>query len=242
MLLTILTEEPLAYLPRLNNWVFLLFLFCFLIMVRLFSDGARTLSLIFELVFRSKERQNLFSTSVDHELLIKFLLVLQTTLLLSILIPCAYLHNTDDALVLFDRFLWMVGLVFLLLLVFALYKCLAYFIVGKLFFPQGSLRQWTEYLLSVLSLLGVVLFLPVLLVFFLPSLYPFLIYVCLLALIAAFILSINRAIRLFFNNKILSLGFILYLCAQEMIPLYFLYRGLFYLLSFVQKDTLWLQM
>jgi hypothetical protein len=110
-----------------------------------------------------------------------------------------------------------------------LYKSLISNLVGSVFFQKEDIRQWNEYFTSLLGLSGFVLFLPTLLMFYIENFY----YACFIFYLIYFIFVVILIFRkiyvLFFPRNILLLYFILYLCAQEIIPLYFLYKGLNYL-------------
>jgi len=127
----------------------------------------------------------------------------------------------------------------LLLVIFFIYKFLTYSITGAIFFKKEIVVQWNNDYFSWISLNGIILFLPTLILFYVEAAYIFCFYFMIFYLISNLLFIFYKVYTLFFHRKQRLLYFILYLCTQEIIPLYLVYRGFVYLI--VQKDTIWMQ-
>jgi len=229
---------PLAVRNEANNWGFILFFICFFIIVSIINNRNRFLLSMFSGLFRNKDRHNMFYETVTNESLNKFFLSIQTILLLSIIFYCYALHEQFSSLTTFAKMLLFLGKSSLLFIAFFLYKFLTYSILGNIFFRKETVLQWNDDFFSIISLNGIFLFLPTLILFYVESAF----YICLYFLSFYLILNLffifYKIYVLFFQGKRLLLYFILYLCAQEIIPLYLVYRGVVYLIE--QKNTLWM--
>jgi len=233
-----LKNIPIAVRNDANNWGFILFFICFFIIVSIINNRNRFLLSMFSGLFRNKDRHNMFYETVANENLNKLFLSLQTVLLISIIFYCYAIHENFLPVNLTQMFIFL-GKISWLLTVFFLYKFLTYFILGNIFFKKETTLQWNDDFLSILSLNGIFLFLPVLILFYVESAFYICMYFFTFYLILNLFFIFYKIYTLFFQGKRLLLYFILYLCAQEIMPLYLVYRGIVYLIE--QKDTIWMQ-
>jgi hypothetical protein len=220
------TEEPLSPRIHFQNWGFILFLVCFFIFIHVASTGPKLLQSMLKGLSGNSSRESIFAEQIDNETIIKLLLCLQTIVLCSVNLFSYYVYQTgilqEDSFRMFPFILKSTAII----LSFLLYKSLVYNIVGNIFFTRESLREWNDYYFSIICLSGFVLFLPTLLLFYIEKI----VYICcffyVIYSIFVIILIFRKIYILFFPRKTLLLYFILYLCAQEIIPFYFLYKGL----------------
>jgi len=234
-----LKNIPVSVRSEANNWGFILFFICFFIIVSIINNRNRFLLSMFSGLFRNKDRHNMFYETVTNENLNKFLLAVQTILLLSMIFYSYSIHESFLSLTTLAQMLLFLEKSSLLLIAFFLYKFLIYAILGSIFFRKETVLQWNDDFLSIISLNGIFLFLPTLIFFYVESAF----YICLYFFIFYLILNLffvfYKIYVLFFQGKHFLLYFILYLCTQEIIPLYLVYRGIVYLIT--QKDTIWMQ-
>ena len=193
----------------------------------------------FSRLFSKNDRQNMFYENITNETLNKMILSLQTTLLLSIIIYCYAIHQHFISTTTPAQMLIQLGKNSLLLIVFFLYKFISYSFAGSIFFKKDSVRQWNDDFFSIISLNGIFIFLPALILFYVEPAFNFLFFLFIIYLIFNLFLIVYKIKTLFFRDNRYLLYFILYLCTQEIIPLYLVYRGFVYLI--VQKDTTWMQ-
>jgi hypothetical protein len=220
---SLLSEWPIA-----QNWIFVLFLFCFFITMQLFEDKNRLfISMLHNLFGKKEYRQSIFSESVNNELICKIFLCLQTAALSSLIIYIVLVHTAEITFESVDQLFKLLGAITLSVVVYILYKFSSVIIVGNIFFQKQDLQQWNETFFSLVSLNGLFLFIPALLMFYMRNAY-FLCYFVLIYLFLVELLTIYKTFVIFFHHKVHFLYFILYLCGQEIIPLYFLYKVIVY--------------
>jgi len=233
-----LKNTPVAVKYDANNWGFILFFVCFFIIVNVISNRNKFLYSMFNGLFHNKYRHNIFYEAVANETLNKFMLSFQTVLLLSIIFYCYAVHNHLLTITTLTNMLFFLGKCSLLLIAFFLYKFLTYSITGAVFFKKETVIQWNNDFFSLISLNGIFLFFPTLILFYVEQVYTCCIYFMVLYLIFNLFFIFYKIYALFFQGKQRLLYFILYLCTQEIIPLYLVYCGFVYLIT--QKDTIWM--
>jgi len=233
-----LKNNPIAVRYDTNNWGFILFFICFFIIVNIISNRNRFLFSMFSGLYRNKDRHSMFYETVANETLNKIFLSLQTIFLLSIISYCYAVHEHFLSVTNLTQMLLFLGKCSLALIVFFFYKFLAYSIVGIIFFRKEMVNQWNNEFFSLISVNGIFLFLPTLILFYVENIYIFCIYFLIFYLVLNLFFVFYKVYTLFFQGKQRLLYFILYLCTQEIIPLYLVYRGLVYLIA--QKDSIWM--
>ncbi|MCC8144959.1 MAG: DUF4271 domain-containing protein, partial [Bacteroidales bacterium] len=204
-----MTEELLSEWPKAQNWIFVIFLFCFLINVHVLGARRKMITTLFYSLFRPNEKDSLFTEPVDNEFVSKILLSFQTILLFAIILYCVLIH---ESLVTFDwvrNMLILVGGAAGILLLFGLIKFLLNYLFGNIFFEREKVRLWNETLFSMLSLSSLFLFIPALIMFYIPAAYFFCYYFVLLYLLFFIFLTIYKIYEIFFLRKRLLLYFIL---------------------------------
>ena len=221
-----------------NNWGFILFLICFLITVIIVSNRNRFLNSIFYRLYQNKDRKSVFYQTVTYENFNKIFLSIQTIILTSIIIYCYAVHESFLSVASFTQMLQFIGKCSFILMIYLLYKFLSYSIIGAIFFKKETVIHWNEAFFSLISIDGIILFIPTLIIFYVDKAYYFCIYFFIFYLFFNIFFIFYKIYVLFFRVKLRFLYFILYLCAQEIIPLYLVYRSLIYLIT--QKDTIWI--
>ena len=233
-----LINNPISEKNAVNNLGFILFFICFFVIVSIISSGNKFFISLFSRLYRNNDRHSMFYETLTHESLSKALLCLQTTLLFSIILYCYAVNEFSLSIATLSEMLLFILKTSLLLIVFLLYKFLAYSAIGVIFFKKEAVIQWNNDFFSLISINGILLFLPALALFYVEKLYVFCIYFIALYLILNLFFVFYKIFTLFFYKKQHLLYFILYLCAQEMIPLYLVYRGFVYLIT--QQGTIWM--
>jgi len=195
---------------------------------------------MFNELFIIKKNKSIFSEATADEWSSRLVLCFQTCLLLAVFL-CKYFTYSSDIIP--DSPTKTIGFVLLLtfiLCVFLILKWAMYYVVGLVFFDKDSLKIWTRNFVSLLAFLGLFLFIPILLYFYTNTLHNFFFFFILASLIAFQILVIYKLIVLFFYKQGLLLHLFLYLCAQEMIPLFFLWKIMVDVFNkFVVNSALW---
>jgi len=226
-----LENFPLALKNEANNWGFIIFFICFFIIVNIVSNRNKFLLSMFSGLYRNKDRQSMFYESVTYETLNKIVLSFQTILLISLIIFCYAVRENFFPLTSLTQMLLFIGKISSALVFFLVYKIISYSVAGAIFFKKETVIQWNDDFLSLISLNGIFLFFPVLILFYLESAYTLCIYFLVFYLFFNVFLIIYKLYTLFFHQNLRLLYFILYLCTQEIIPLYLVYRGFVYLIA-----------
>ena len=194
---------------------------------------------MFSGLYRNNDRQSMFYATVTNETLNRIFLSFQTILLLSIIFYCYAIYKHHLSITTLMQMLIFIGKMSLLLIFFFFYKFLSYSVAGAIFFKKETVIQWNNDFFSLISLNGIFLFFPTLILFYVEKVFIFCIYFFTFYLIFNLFFIFYKIYTLFFQRKQRLLYFILYLCTQEIIPLYLVYRGFIYLIA--QKDTIWIQ-
>lgn len=220
--------DPVPYSIAGDNLVTALLLGCFVLSVVYF---ARLKDFIF------RQLHNLFRlphgnvqefSETSGELLMQLFLIVQTCLLFALLYFFHANTNGSDAF-LFDQYL-IIGFYAGIFLLYFLLKMLLYQGVGWVFFNPKKNGQWIRFFLFLVSFEGILIFPLVLLQsFFSLSTKTVAIYVASVVIFVK-ILSFYRTYIIFFNQKSAFIKNILYLCALEIVPLFYLW-GILTLMS-----------
>jgi hypothetical protein len=237
--LLFLTGEPVAGRVQTQNMGFILFLVCFFILIYQVSKNSKLLLSMAGKLFGNRTRTTSGEIFTGAGLNI-LLFCIQTVLLTSVIVYCNAVNNGVFRVESPSGMFIFLGFTVLLLSLFIGYKYLTYSFIGYVFLDRDAGQRWNNTFSSAICLSGVILFFPTLILFYVGEIYAYGVYFVLLYFIFIQIVLIYRQFVLFFNKKSSLLYFILYLCTQEIIPLFFLYKGFVYLIL-MQKDSLWTQ-
>ena len=190
-------------------------------------------------LFSMKERQNLFDTPTQENFFFNGFMGFQTLLLVAVFFFLAYCRVTE---ILCQDIRWVYILPFvifiILFLLYLLKQCL-YFMYGRVFTENGKYKLWTTNYHTLFSLWGILLYLPVLWLIFDKNYFTEVLILFVFSYILFRFAVIYVKIRIFYTKNTGLLYFSLYLCAQEIIPLLFLYESLNYLHNVIETSILW---
>ncbi|MDR2843210.1 MAG: DUF4271 domain-containing protein [Candidatus Symbiothrix sp.] len=222
------TEELLSEWPATQNGGFLLFLLCFFLTASLLKGGRKLIASMLYSLFSNNNRQSIFSNTVNNELISKLLLCLQTIVLMSVILSLVIMSQIRLPMDPMAHWLEILGISSLAILAFILYQYITTSIVGWVFLDKDDIQIWNSNYFSILSLSGLVLFVPALCMFFFPEAYYYGFYFTLCYMIFVEGLIALKIYKIFFRQKSGFIYFILYLCTRKLVPLYLLYRALIY--------------
>ena len=186
-----------------------------------------------------KERQNLFDATVKENLFFKSFLKFQTLLLCAIffyLVYITFFQINDQTII--SSFI-LLGVFFFILILFYLFKNFLYIFYGRVFCEKSRYKLWNTNYDTLSYLWGITLYLPVLWLMFNNNSLKTVSLLYLFSYTLYRISVIYITIRIFYNKNGGILFLTSYLCAQEIIPLLFLYEGLNYLQNVIETSTLW---
>jgi len=214
-----------------------------IIQLSIFAYAFYTCYPLFEKMLREcisvKERQNLFDTPTQESVFFNLFMGFQTLFLCAVFFFIAFsrLANIQEQDV-SQAFILLV-ILFGLLILFYVLKRFLYFIYSLVFIENSKYNLWKSTYHALFCLWGISLYFPVLWLMLdrqhITGALSLFIFVFILFRITA----IYVKIRIFFykNNGLLFL--ISYLCAQEFIPLLFLYESLTYLHHVIETSIVW---
>jgi hypothetical protein len=187
-----------------------------------------------------KEQKNSsFETTDKENFLFNVFLGFQTLLLLSVYVfswvmKCGYIGSPD-----INTTLWcIIGLT----VIFFIYYIFKRSIFNMLLYISAETEEQKMLRIkykSLFQLWGVFLYIPV---FWILLVGEYIFYATILLIISYIFSKIILAYRfifIFFSKNIWLLFLNLYLCAQEIIPLLFLYKGLICIYNIIDKNNIW---
>ncbi len=219
--------------------LFLLFISFAVVFRSHFSQFAKMIKDIVQV----KQRQNLFEVmpgnTKGNERTFHLFMTFQALFLSSLFFfswgrNCGYFPASY-----ISQILIIIGCLFIILLLFFYFKLGLYTLIGKIFADEERYRLWKVSYFATIEAWGILLYVPVLLSLFVDTnpiislaLFAFLYFLCRFVII-------YKLIRIFHFKKDGLFYLILYLCAQEIIPLFILIKGSVFLYNFIELSTLW---
>ncbi|GAP72712.1 hypothetical protein SAMD00024442_4_64 [Candidatus Symbiothrix dinenymphae] len=218
-------EKLLPELPMAQNWGFVLFLICFLISMQLLGRGRKLFSAMLESLFRRRSRSSIFYENIQRDFSSKFLLTIQTVLLFSVFVFCIVSHNADELLSV-SQFFEMISITSAVFGCFVVLKFVLNFVMGAIFFRNDQVNLFHQALFSIVSLLGLLIFIPTLLMFYVEEAYTICLYFNIICFVLVELLITYKIFTTFFNKAYFIFYFIAYFCIMEVVPLYIAYKTL----------------
>ena len=185
------------------------------------------------------QRQSIFETTENDSFLLTAFMSFQTLLLLSIfLLTCTVKYQFIAHIDIATTLLYT-GILLAVFLVFFFFKRVVYFLFGAIFIEQSAHNMMIINLQSLFHIWGVSLYIPVLWILLFDTHLWLPIIVLFISFLAYKITLALRIIDVFFNKNTGLLFLSLYLCAQEIVPLVFLYEGLVYIYNMIEVNNTW---
>ena len=212
--------DPMPYAIRHDDVITGLLLACFILVMIAFSRvGHFILRQIKDFFYVPRSERTTEVTETTSEFRYQFFLVIHTCLLWALLCFLYVQENVAQTFILKSPY-HLIALFAGSFLVYYLLKALLYTIINQIFFDGKKNEQWLKSQLFLVAMMGIVLLpLVLLLSYFDLSLHNAVIY-ALVVLILVKILTFYKCHVIFFSRNALSLQFILYLCALEIVPLF----------------------
>jgi len=226
-----------------NDTMFALLLCLFIFFAIVFRTHFRLFIKMLKDVGHVKQRQSLFETPVNNakgnEWVFRIFMTFQALLLTTIFFfetgrKDGYFHFKD-----LPDLLLVLGFIFSTLLLFYFLKQGIYYILGWVFAEKEQFDLWKNSYHAIMGTWGVLLYLPIIWLVFvykLPSL-PLILFI-ILYILCRFVIFYNN-LRIFQIKKDGYLYIILYLCGQEIMPVFLLYYGIIHLYNFIEMSIIW---
>lgn len=224
----------------LNDFLFTSILSLLVLFALVFRFNYRACLKMFGDVIYIKERQSLFEQRAVSDSYFRVFMIFQMLVLCTLFVfSYFYAQGYLDFDLNLPNILSCIGGFFVIILLFFLFKWVLYELTGMIFSDLNKFRIWRNSYIAIMGTWGVWLYVPVTWSV-LWNMYPT-ISVVLFAF--SYILCrfaiIYKTLRIFYRKNTGILYISLYLCAQEILPLVFLYEGMVYLYNFIKMSTLW---
>lgn len=222
-----------------SDSIFGLLLLCFLFFTHIYNGGYTFLKENVTLLLQPEKSQRFHRQTTSKEVLYSYFLIFQAVVLISITIYDIFVEN-DQRLTPYNKPLGTILLFMLLTGLFFGAKDMFYKLLGYLFDVQRGVNQWRRTQVVAIEILGILYFLPVLLLVYSPHYHFQIIMFMAILFLFVQILLFYQIIIFFIREKFNFLYLITYLCTFEILPYIFLMIGLVYLYRIDVFNTLWL--
>ena len=215
-----IAPQPRRELPGYNSAVMTLLIAVFLLIAMNLRHYTTFLKTFTHNLFSVRKRTNMFDDNqTTNEARVLISLIILLCLCEGILLFTAI---SREGFVI-DNF---IGIVVFTLLAGAYYifQTVAYSTVGYVFTTPRRAITWMKGFNASQSLLGITLTLPAVIALFNPGLSETLLAVSAVLYVTARLIFIFKGFRIFYNNSLALVYFILYLCSLEIIPLIIIYK------------------
>lgn len=223
-----------------NDVIFALILTLFVFFSIVYRNNFRLFLKMLQDVQSVKERPSLFLLTSSNESLFRNFMTFQALLLAGVaLFLTGRREGIGGAMMSEGQALFALAVLFVIIVLYYQLKQWMYFSVGMVFTNRQKYKLWKSGYNAVIGAWGILLYLPVLWLSYVGHYQDMAIWLFIILFILARLLIIYKLIRIFYRKSESLFYLILYLCAQEILPLVFLYEGLVYLYNFIETSTLW---
>ena len=224
----------------INDLIFVLLSGLLIMFAIVFRTNYRLFDKMVRDVIHAKDRLSLFEEVGGNETVFRSFMIFQSLFLcsLALFLFSRHKHYIDDYSSVTTNLI-VIGSLLGLLFAFYLFKQIMYATIGSIFTKPDRYRNWRKGYTAATAMWGALLYIPVLWISFITG-YEKAATIMFVILFAAWrLLIVYKSIRIFNLKSIGILYILLYLCAQEILPLFFLYEGLNYLYNFIDELALW---
>ncbi|MDR1332435.1 MAG: DUF4271 domain-containing protein [Tannerella sp.] len=186
-----------------------------------------------------KERQSIFDTDVRKNVFFDGFMQFQAVFLVTVFCFLAYFQYAGRQNLDISPSFAGLCIFFGAVCLYTIFKRLMYYAYGRIFSEKDEHELWSTSYDTIYYLWESALYFPVLWLIFdgRHAVAAFVLFLFIYILFRIAVVYIT--IRIFYNKNTGILYLSLYLCAQEIIPLLFLYEGFKYLHNIIQTSTLW---
>ena len=221
-----------------DDGIFALLLICFLFFTRIYKGSFSFFKENVRLLFSNKDNVRTFSETTVTEFWFNFILIFQTILLSSIIIFDVFLESDNYSLP--QHSLITIILFMSTLTVFGVLKYLFYRMIGYLFNVKNRIHLWLRYYLFVFEIVGVIAFIPTLVLVYSQNYHSFLIIFFTALFVISHLILFYKLIIFFLQENVNLLFLIAYLCSVEIIPYIILSEVLVFIYKIDITNFLWL--
>ncbi len=224
----------------MDDAVFLLLMTVFTIFAIVFRSNLLHFFRMLKDVRYVRERHNLFDPQPGkHSFFYRNYLLFQAFLLCGIAV---FAYTRAEGMIVYRNLVDVLFVVACYLVLFFVYyqiKQAIYMLLALIFASIREYRLWKTNYNAVMGLWGITLYVPVYWMVLVNGhllapaiLFALLFLMCRLAIV-------YKGLRIFWKGKFGFIYICLYLCALEILPLMYLYKGMILLYNFIETNTLW---
>lgn len=219
-----------------QDGVFALLLLCFFFFAYVFKNGLSFFKETSRAIFSTRKNSSSHRETTVTVFWYNIILLFQSVLLIAI-ISFDFLLEKYKLPEPSNYFTTIISIIIAIYLFIAA-KMVFYRLSGYIFNIQDSIRLWTRNYLLLLEIFGIIAFIPTLLLIYSDYFQDGIFIFLTVLFIAMRLIVIYRVIVNFLKEKVNFLFLIVYLCTIEILPYYFLYRGLIFLYKLDITNTL----
>lgn len=223
---------PLSFSLEHADGIFGLLLLCFLFFSHIYNGGLVFMKENVSVLFSPRKSRRIQKESTIKEDFFTAFLVLQTLILVSICLYDVFVEYKLPTVGTLSPFFYIISFT-LMIGIFMLIKIYFYKFLGYIFDMKSVADAWIQTQIIVVQILGIIYFIPTLLLVYSDLWHPQIIGFMLIIFLIAQIILFYRIIVFFLHEKFNFLFLIAYLCTAEILPYIFLAAGLTY---FYQTD------
>ena len=232
------TGTQLTNIAFTNDVMLLIILLLLLSFAVIYRLNTSLLGKMISDINAGEQRQSIFGAIANERFLFNAFMIFQALFLCSFFIFSTiseYKYITNPDLVTTFK---ITGILLFIMFIFFLFKKLIYAIFGYIFADTSATKFMLTNHQALFCIWGVSLYLPVLWILLVGKYFLFAIITVIICYLAFRAILIFKFLHMFFNKKTGLLFLSLYLCAQEIVPLVFLYEGLFYIYNIIEKNNI----
>lgn len=223
--------DPIPPAPYNNSLLVSIVVVVFLLFAFTFKKGTKFLGEIFSSVLNVKERQSLFDDSTVRETQLRAVLLCMTFVsegfcLFELL--ARQMPALSGAIGLGTCCGSLAALAYYYL------QKWAYHGIGLVFTDTAHTRKWVESFISINAIISIPMAVPVLAMIFIPQWKAAMLVTAGLVYLASRILFIYKGFKIFYRNILDLFYFIVYFCALEIAPLFWVYKSSILIYNFVE--------
>ncbi|MDR3142183.1 MAG: DUF4271 domain-containing protein [Tannerellaceae bacterium] len=222
-----------------NDSIFALLLALLIMFALVYRSNYRLFSKMVRDVFYLKERLSLFETVIGNEFVFRNFMIFQSLFLTTLSIFAVghvyRLFEFSDI----RANLVLISIIFLCVVLYYYFRQFLYGLMGFVFTDPEKYKFWKTNYYAITGFWGVWLYIPVFWLVFIGNYIeiPLTLFVVWYILYRFWL--IYKSVRIFHIRNVGFIYIFLYLCAQEILPLLFIYKGVVYLYNVIEKSAIW---
>ena len=233
------TGIQLTNFPFLNDTMLVIVLILLSVFAWIFRQNFPLFSKMISNINAGQQRQSIFETTEKDSFLFNLYMTFQSHLLLSIFLfsfAVEYKFITKPDI---SSAMLSIGVLLIFIFAFYLFKRSLYAIFGYIFVDKQAYKTMFTNFQALFCTWGILLYIPILWILLIDKYFFLAVIFMIISYVVVLLIFSLRSVYIFFNKNTGILFLSLYLCAQELVPLIFLYEGINYTYNIIEAHTIW---